>query len=74
MTFAKENAAEDGFNRWTINGSAFPMSQGIVPASFLRLVHHAHATPAQFLKDVVVRNRNPEERVRSCHGSASHLR
>ena len=34
MTFAKENAAEDGFNRWTINGAAYPMTQGIVPASF----------------------------------------
>jgi FtsP/CotA-like multicopper oxidase with cupredoxin domain len=34
MTFAKDNAAEDGFNRWTINGVAFPMTQGVVPASF----------------------------------------
>jgi FtsP/CotA-like multicopper oxidase with cupredoxin domain len=34
MTFAKDNAAEQGFNRWTINGTAFPMTQGIVPASF----------------------------------------
>jgi FtsP/CotA-like multicopper oxidase with cupredoxin domain len=34
MTFAKENAAEEGFNRWTINGAAYPMTQGIVPASF----------------------------------------
>ena len=34
MTFAKENAAEAGFNRWTINASAYPMSQGAVPASF----------------------------------------
>jgi FtsP/CotA-like multicopper oxidase with cupredoxin domain len=34
MTFAKENAAEGGFNRWTINGSAYPMSPGMVPASF----------------------------------------
>ncbi len=25
MTFAKDNAAENGFNRWTINGVAFPM-------------------------------------------------
>jgi FtsP/CotA-like multicopper oxidase with cupredoxin domain len=33
MTFAKENAAEDGFNRWTINGTAYPMSQTIAPAS-----------------------------------------
>lgn len=24
MTFAKDNAADDGFNRWTINGVAFP--------------------------------------------------
>jgi FtsP/CotA-like multicopper oxidase with cupredoxin domain len=34
MTFAKENAAEQGFNRWTINGSAYSMEQKIVPASF----------------------------------------
>lgn len=34
MTFAKENAAAGGFNRWTINGAAFPMTQAIVPASF----------------------------------------
>ena len=26
MTFAKENAAQEGFNRWTINGQAFPMT------------------------------------------------
>jgi FtsP/CotA-like multicopper oxidase with cupredoxin domain len=34
MVFAKANAAEEGFNRWTINGVAYPMTQGIVPASF----------------------------------------
>jgi len=34
MTFVKDNAAEEGFNRWTINGVAFPMTEGIVPASF----------------------------------------
>jgi FtsP/CotA-like multicopper oxidase with cupredoxin domain len=34
MTFAKDNAAMEGFNRWTINGMAYPMSQGVLPASF----------------------------------------
>jgi FtsP/CotA-like multicopper oxidase with cupredoxin domain len=34
MTFAKDNAAEEGFNRWTINGVAYPMTQGVIPASF----------------------------------------
>jgi FtsP/CotA-like multicopper oxidase with cupredoxin domain len=34
MAFAKDNAAEKGFNRWTINGVACPMAQGVVPASF----------------------------------------
>lgn len=37
MTFAKDNAADEGFNRWTINGVAFPM-EGMfgkpVPATF----------------------------------------
>ncbi|PYU79269.1 MAG: copper oxidase, partial [Acidobacteria bacterium] len=34
MTFAKYNAAEEGFNRWTINGAAFAMTNEMVPASF----------------------------------------
>ena len=33
MTFVKDNAAEEGFNRWTINGIAYPMSNNMVPAS-----------------------------------------
>jgi FtsP/CotA-like multicopper oxidase with cupredoxin domain len=36
MTFAKDNAADDGFNRWTINGVAFPidgMFGKMVPAT-----------------------------------------
>lgn len=34
MTFAKENAAEEGFNRWTINGVAYPMTGETAPAAF----------------------------------------
>jgi FtsP/CotA-like multicopper oxidase with cupredoxin domain len=34
MTFAKENAAEEGFNRWTINGVAYPMTSAPIPAAF----------------------------------------
>jgi FtsP/CotA-like multicopper oxidase with cupredoxin domain len=34
MTLAKDNAAHEGFNLWTINGVAFPMSENLVPASF----------------------------------------
>jgi FtsP/CotA-like multicopper oxidase with cupredoxin domain len=34
MIFAKNNAAEDGFNVWTINGTSYPMSEAIAPASF----------------------------------------
>jgi FtsP/CotA-like multicopper oxidase with cupredoxin domain len=34
MTFAKENAAEEGFNRWTINGVVYPMRSDIAPAAF----------------------------------------
>jgi FtsP/CotA-like multicopper oxidase with cupredoxin domain len=34
MIFAKDNAAEEGFNRWTINGMAHPMSTQPMPASF----------------------------------------
>jgi FtsP/CotA-like multicopper oxidase with cupredoxin domain len=34
MIFAKDNAAEEGFNRWTINGVAFAMTDETAPASF----------------------------------------
>lgn len=34
MTFEKDNAAEEGFNRWAINGVAYPMTDEMVPASF----------------------------------------
>lgn len=34
MTFVKDNAAEKGFNHWTINGVAYPMSNEMAPASF----------------------------------------
>jgi FtsP/CotA-like multicopper oxidase with cupredoxin domain len=34
MIFRKENAAEEGFNRWTINGVAYPMANEMAPASF----------------------------------------
>lgn len=34
MTFAKNNAAYEGFNLWSINGAVYPMSQGAGQASF----------------------------------------
>jgi FtsP/CotA-like multicopper oxidase with cupredoxin domain len=34
MTFTKDNAADRGFNRWSINGNAFPDSAGPMPASY----------------------------------------
>jgi FtsP/CotA-like multicopper oxidase with cupredoxin domain len=34
MTFAKDNAAEEGFNRWTINNTAYPMTGEVNPAAF----------------------------------------
>ncbi len=34
MIFVKENAAEQGFNRWTINGVAYAMTGETAPASF----------------------------------------
>ena len=34
MLFEKDNAAEGGFNRWTINGVAHPMDGGVHPAAF----------------------------------------
>ena len=34
MTFTKDNAAHEGFNVWKINGTAFPMTQTGVPATY----------------------------------------
>jgi FtsP/CotA-like multicopper oxidase with cupredoxin domain len=34
MLFAKDNAAQEGFNRWTINGKAYAMSGEMMPATF----------------------------------------
>jgi FtsP/CotA-like multicopper oxidase with cupredoxin domain len=34
MTFVKDNAAEEGFNRWSINGVAYPMTGEPTPAAF----------------------------------------
>ena len=34
MTFVKDNAALDGFNKWTINGVAHPLNSMMAPASF----------------------------------------
>ena len=34
MKFEKDNAAEEGFNRWTINGVAYPMSSTVMAAAF----------------------------------------
>ncbi len=34
MVFAKDNAAQEGFNRWTINGMAYLRSGQPMPASF----------------------------------------
>lgn len=34
MTFAKDNAADEGFNRWTINGDAYPSTGEMMPAAF----------------------------------------
>jgi FtsP/CotA-like multicopper oxidase with cupredoxin domain len=34
MIFVKENAAEEGFNRWTINGVAYSMFNEMAPAAF----------------------------------------
>lgn len=34
MLFAKQNAAEEGFNRWTINGTAYPMTSEMLAPAF----------------------------------------
>ena len=57
MTFAKDNAAEEGFNRWTINGTAYPMTREIVPASF-------HLQPGKRYR---IRMRNASDDIHPIH-------
>jgi FtsP/CotA-like multicopper oxidase with cupredoxin domain len=57
MTFGKENAAEEGFNRWTINGRSFPMTGEMVPAAF-------HLTPGQRYR---IRMRNASDDIHPIH-------
>jgi hypothetical protein len=42
-----------------------PMDSGV-----LGFEHHTHTTSAEFLKDAVVRNGLPDERVGACHSAA----
>jgi len=57
MTFAKNNAAEEGFNRWTINGQAYPMTSQVQPAAF-----HLHEG-----KRYRVRMRNASDDIHPIH-------
>jgi FtsP/CotA-like multicopper oxidase with cupredoxin domain len=57
MTFAKDNAAEDGFNRWTINGTAYPMTGEMMPASF-------HLQPGKRYR---IRMRNASDDIHPIH-------
>ena len=57
MEFAKDNAAAEGFNRWTINGASYPMSD-------------ARATPAFHLRQgrrYRIRMRNASDDVHPVH-------
>jgi FtsP/CotA-like multicopper oxidase with cupredoxin domain len=57
MTFAKDNAAEGGFNRWTINGVAYPMTGDVMPASF-------HLRPGKRYR---IRMRNASDDIHPVH-------
>ncbi len=57
MLIEKDNAAEEGFNRWTINGAAYPMSNAIQPAMF-----HLHQG-----KRYRVRMRNSSDDIHPIH-------
>jgi FtsP/CotA-like multicopper oxidase with cupredoxin domain len=57
MTFVKENAADSGFNRWTMNGVAYPRSQMKVPPS-----HHL-----QQGKRYRIRMRNASDDIHPVH-------
>jgi FtsP/CotA-like multicopper oxidase with cupredoxin domain len=57
MNFIKDNAAEEGFNRWNINGASFPMAERMVPAAF-----HLHQG-----KRYRVRMRNSSDDIHPIH-------
>lgn len=57
LLFTKDNAAEEGFNRWAINGVAFPMTSDIVPATF-------HLQPGKRYR---IRMRNASDDIHPIH-------
>jgi FtsP/CotA-like multicopper oxidase with cupredoxin domain len=57
MLIEKDNAAAEGFNRWTINGVAYPMASQPVPATF-----HLHQG-----KRYRVRMRNASDDIHPIH-------
>jgi hypothetical protein len=53
MIFAKDNAAKEGFNGWTMNGVAFSTTGEIAPASFhLKKGKHHRISYAQCSDDI----------------------
>jgi len=67
MTFEKDNAAQEGFNRWTINGASFPMSDtGMATAGVPEIIH-----PASFHvkagKRYRIRMRNASDDIHPIH-------
>ena len=57
MIFAKDNAAEEGFNRWTINGVAYPMTGLPIQPSF-------HLKPGKRYR---IRMRNASDDIHPIH-------
>jgi FtsP/CotA-like multicopper oxidase with cupredoxin domain len=63
MTFAKDNAAEAGFNRWTINGIAYPPSQN----------DDAAAAPSEARPAIPHQDAKCERRHPPCSSSSPHF-
>jgi len=57
MRFEKDNAAEESFNRWTINGIAYPMTSASAPASL-------HLKPGKLYR---LRMRNASDDIHPIH-------
>jgi FtsP/CotA-like multicopper oxidase with cupredoxin domain len=67
MIFEKDNAAEEGFNRWTINGVAFPMIDNRMIASGAPAVMQPASFHVQAGKRYRIRMRNASDDVHPIH-------
>jgi FtsP/CotA-like multicopper oxidase with cupredoxin domain len=67
MTFAKDNGAQEGFNRWTINGAAFPMDANQMTANGAPAMIHPASFHVKSGRRYRIRMRNASDDIHPIH-------